>query len=458
MVQDNLVGQNVIYKGRMAKIRYHGPIDGRQGMYFGLDWFDLNGKHSGNGYFKSIKENSASFVSDQALIDRGISFYKALVDKYTIPMPKQVEQVVIGNKVVEMIGVSNIESKLSNLARLEIAGLADCKIGGTDCSLLNDLNLGIKELDLSKNLFSSFEQIGQLLQYLPNLELLRLNYNWIEPRMDIAINIKILSVSHCKLSDWSLFSKLAANMPDLKELYIGYNEIEVIENCPSNLVVLDLEGNLVSSFDNIKGLARTELESLNLKGNCIEFVPRMNKDEYPNLQSLNLAHNRINDWRSINNLNYFPTVSSLRLNDNPITLNTEPAILVGRLANIKIMSGSLVTKETRQDYELYYLKMAHADRNSPDFDSLHFRYEELCKEYGAPVSEKPTLLLNDKLLTITISSITKRIPKTMNIRSVKTMFSISQAKSLEYDGFGMENSKNLAYYEVENGAILKVLD
>ena len=449
----NLIGVNVVVKNRIAQIRYHGPVDGKQGTYYGLEWHDREGKHSGLGYFETRYEDSASFISDLANVDFGTSFYDALVEKYTVGLDRNSENIVIGNKVVELIGVQSIESKLCDLENLQIVGLSGKRINGRVVDNIAGLGLQIQELDLSRNLFNSFQDVANITQHLIKLYLLRLNHNWLVCDLKSVINVRILCVSNCKL-DWNEFVKMAGHMPNLEELYFGGNEVERILECPLKLKVLDLEDNMIRDLRDIRGLFDGTISAINLKRNLISQIPLFCKDDLRELKSLNLAYNRLNNWMCINNLNNLSLLTNIRLNNNPITEKLEPEILVGRLRNVSVLSGCQVTAKIREDSELYYLKAAHKDLSKTDFCSLHPRYSELCQIHGTPITEKGNFLLADRLVSITIGTKTKRLPKTMTVRALKTMF---RAKRLAYQGVELLDNKQIAYYDLDQVATLEVL-
>ena len=443
----------MVVKDRVAKIRYHGPVDGKQGTFYGLEWHDRKGKHSGLGYFETRYDDSASFISDLVNLDFGTSFYDALVEKYTVGLDSDIENIVIGNKLVELIGIQSIESKLCKLDKLQIVGLSGKRINGQLADSIVALGFQIQELDLSRNLFNSFQDVANITQHLMELYLLRLNHNWLVCDLKSVINVRILCVSNCKL-DWNEFVKMAGHMPNLEELYFGGNEVERILECPLKLKVLDLENNLIRDLRDVRGLFDGTITSVNLKGNLISQIPLFSKYVLRELKILNLAHNRLNNWLCIDNLNNLPLLTNIRVNNNPITEKLEPEILIGRLSNVSVLSGCQVTPKIREDSELYYLKAAHKDLGETDFYSLHPRYSELCRKHGTPITEKSNLLLADRLVSITIGTKTKRLPKTMTVRALKTMF---RAKRLAYQGVELLDNKQIAYYDLDQVATLEVL-
>lgn len=77
-----------------------------------------------------------------------------------------------------MIGWEKMESKISKLNQLQEVGLSNCRIvGETEHLGISAVCPAIKDIDLSKNLFTDINQVAAICSGLEHLEILRLNYN-----------------------------------------------------------------------------------------------------------------------------------------------------------------------------------------------------------------------------------------------------------------------------------------
>lgn len=178
----------------------------------------------------------------------------------------------------------------------------------------------------------------------------------------------------------------------------------------STLVVLNLEFNDFTSLADIASLGRLEaLRNLNLKGNNIEtlmlkehggtdvedepqesgVLVSLNPTQYisrlpifsASIQYLDISYNQVNSWDFVDGLpSCFPGLTALRFAHNPIYDNpeleqatsssttattgaaaaknmTEEAYMftVARLANLKALNFGTISKDDRQDAEMFYL-------------------------------------------------------------------------------------------------------
>ena len=111
-------------------------------------------------------------------------------------------------------------------------------------------------------------------------------------------------------------------MRNIKELYLGWNKITRttgLEKCIM-LEKLWLDCNYINQISNLSTLER--LEHLNIAGNHIEQIG-IGLDGLVSLSQLNLAANRIGNFKEVLNLNRLPCLSVCTFNDphygdNPI--------------------------------------------------------------------------------------------------------------------------------------------
>jgi hypothetical protein len=112
--------------GHLATVLYAGPLKGKSGLFYGLEWDDpTRGKHNGSFLGEQLfickSANSGSFVPAEK-VNKGRSFMDAFRSRY-ISQDLDVEM-DLGQFVVETVGWQKISQKLQDLKKLDIVGLA----------------------------------------------------------------------------------------------------------------------------------------------------------------------------------------------------------------------------------------------------------------------------------------------------------------------------------------------
>ncbi|CAJ0923197.1 14698_t:CDS:2 [Entrophospora sp. SA101] len=191
----------------------------------------------------------------------------------------------------------------------------------------------------------------------------------------------------------------------------------------SKLKTLNLESNIIDSWDEIarfSGLPHNNLI------NNIYYPKGVDNQEFPKLKYLNVSENKINDWQNVNELNstYFCIYN--------IDIKADEAyiLIVGRIKELKMMDGSLISSNDRIDTERYYLRLCIKDLKSPDeIEKHHPRFKELCEIHGEPTFDDRSLKATT--LTIThrksldeepIKIISKKLLGTLTLRNLKNIF------------------------------------
>jgi dynactin complex subunit len=164
--------------GHFGFVRYSGPVQGQQGLFYGIEWDDLSrGKHSGTynsvQYFTTKHPNSGSFVpqnSKKIPLKPCKSFLEALEEKYLQDQPDDGIVTLGANKKIEVetVGWDKIKQKQKQLERLLIVGLSEYRIKQAypegDGHAKKDQKISlvcprIQDLDLSRNLFTCPSQV-----------------------------------------------------------------------------------------------------------------------------------------------------------------------------------------------------------------------------------------------------------------------------------------------------------
>lgn len=503
----------------LGTILFQGPVPaGSETCWFGIEWDNpARGKHSGVHqdihYFTTSVPNSGSFVkttSRQLRFAR--DFETALTEKYVPTVNVQDEQIMFGgsSKIeVETVGWHKIVAKQSQLQNLSEVGLAQlqigyCCTGSSNNNSNNNSGCGggddgfgspvvptptrtktiaemcpkVTDIDLSKNLFRTWDKVAEICKCLPRLSSLRLNYNRFtvdsmsSPSLPGCFAaVTVLSLNGTMLS-WQEVEKLNHIFPSLEELHLGFNNISLLllptssssssstafpQQSFQKLRLLNLESNVLSSWSDIytRLSVLPLLKTLVLNNNsilsidsCKDAIISNNYNStdselisaFPSLRFLNLNYNQVNDWTSVHNLNSYSNLNELRFKSNPVLSTITGSIddvhchLIGRLSNLVVLNGSNITMRSRKDAEIYYLNQCVKVKSGmelADFAKLHPRFSALVEQHGDPTPAPLHLTsssLKDRLLSLNLvfesldnKAFEKKIPMTMTIRNLKAL-------------------------------------
>uniref|UniRef100_A0A915PXF8 Ubiquitin-like domain-containing protein n=1 Tax=Setaria digitata TaxID=48799 RepID=A0A915PXF8_9BILA len=267
----------------------------------------------------------------------------------------------------------NVDIDESIILMKSLTGTSPCKLASEHTLLLLVLNhkyidrIGEKaqflsicryarEVDLAWNKLSSWSEITAVLS-LPRLEVLNLGYNPLHPSLTVsslplAANLELLILNGTDLP-MSTVRKLLNKMPKLKELHLSENR------------------NLENHFDEIDEIMSNSLESLHIS-NCLNGIRRL---------SLNKC--LIDNWSSIEGLADIKTLQDLRIVAIPLFdeyANDEYFhLVVGRIPQLKILNGSTISAEQREQSERYYDIREIKPKIFARLVERHGHVEQLCK-------------------------------------------------------------------------------
>lgn len=130
----------------------------------------------------SQSSNAASFVRATRAADPEQSFVEAVHQKYATEVTAhpaaihQDKQIEISGKVVEEVGFHKIRAQLAQLHKLKIVLVDGMRISSAEKPgrAIREVCPKIVELDLSRNLFDTFDEIVHICDELENLKSLRL--------------------------------------------------------------------------------------------------------------------------------------------------------------------------------------------------------------------------------------------------------------------------------------------
>lgn len=182
------------------------------------------------------------------------------------------------------------------------------------------------------------QYVGEVLQ---SLQILRLNDSVIPSARDLGTSFKslqVLSINRCEMKSLAGLSSLEF----LKELYANYNDIEDLFDVSYwyHLEILDLEGNKVSTWDNISYLMNWhKLHDLNLSMN-----PISSEQNYQNRVKETLRHLKFIDDLHVGVISPFevrPTSPDLK--DN-FSLAKEKNYVLSKFANFDFLKFEEINK------------------------------------------------------------------------------------------------------------------
>lgn len=128
---------------------------------------------------RSASPTAASFIRPSRASDRPLTFFEALKQKYASTSAEDIvataNEIHISGKTVEEVGFEKIRRQLAELQELRVVVLDGACIAAVD-SNLSVQNLKITELDLSRNLLESWDDITAICNSLHTLRSLRLEY------------------------------------------------------------------------------------------------------------------------------------------------------------------------------------------------------------------------------------------------------------------------------------------
>jgi hypothetical protein len=438
------VGKRISLDGELGTVRFYGEVpEGSGKFWYGIEWDNqTRGKHSGTHdgvrYFECEVDGSGSFLKPNSKIHFGVDFVEALNEKYSF------DRLKYESKIQSLSLEVNVD-KGSRDGPKQI-GLIGDKVVVAKQPVPESVSLNLEDLDLSSNLFASFDDILDILIQLPNLKVLRLNFNRFKisnthDRETCFKNLRVLSLNFTRTTWDSYASCVSSYFNQLEELYLvsnGINSLKVSSDNLNCLKVLNLDKNLMTEWCEISKILGKlpSLESLSIEENNIRTI-KYESGTFTALKQLNLSANLISSYDSIDALTSFPSLRELRLKNIPLfegLKSGETRVqVVSRIGKLVQFNGSEIRDRDRKDDELYYLGIIHKQVYNAscvgDKESIiraNPRYRNLIDIYGEPAVSKETKnqLKNDLLhMEFCLSDDTvfgkKTFPKSTSLRIVK---------------------------------------
>lgn len=374
-----------------------------------------------------------------------------------------------GGKIAYEVGFDKIRAQLAQLSELKIVIVDGMKVvkAETEDKKIREVCPKIVELDLSRNLFQSWEEIIKISAELDNLKSLTLRYT-VSLRMrnlsltvnsgnrfvvpdyyelfggsDPAAEKAFTGITELRLNEmligWGETCNLANQFSSLSILDVSSNQLESMYDGTTNaslqvpITSLKLEHNAFERLDALSPLTKvTSLKSLHLKNNnisrtCTRYQLPIFDD---NLEYVDLSYNAIDSWAFIDALNHiFPGMTSLRISHNPIMESIRKAsdkasavdetfmLVVARLPKLTNLNFSNISEADRTQAEMFYLSQiakemaAYPEELEGAATHGHKRYAELCEIYGKPSVLREDHSDNPNFLESRLIDFTFHMPK-----------------------------------------------
>ncbi|QNP95263.1 hypothetical protein B0I72DRAFT_139285 [Yarrowia lipolytica] len=372
MRNTNMLNQRLSIDGNNCTVRYVGtdvPVWPDEEA-IGVEWDDPargknNGSVKGTQLFECTQPGAGSFLKSASLAKKqvryGTLFVEAVVERYA--SESRVDEIKIGTKMSQVLGFDN--KGLENLTSINLANKGVSEAHETDSLPL----ARVVHLDLSFNLFTSFETVLQCLQTTPHVEWMSLNGNRFRVDAEGTPNSLFPSLTSLSLTNTLLSEKevllIIKHFPNLTHLVLAHNKtIKSIDLRDTRLQFLDL------SYNNLHDLSHfhfpPSLTSLNLSQNRLENVTAETLPRSDSLTELDVSYNTL-QWSDFDQLCIiYPSLTSLRINDNPFTkedfstnnLSVSPIdsqIIARWHKKLSTLNGRFVADQERSDSLIYFV-------------------------------------------------------------------------------------------------------
>ena len=481
----SLIGLRVELNDQIGIVKYVGPVHKEKmkptDIFLGIEWEDPSrGKHNGTvdgyEYFKTTDNLPSGSLIRATKVNIGNTFAKAIDFKYNfydtgaddrhkmIDSALESDNYFKANKKIiniELVGKEKAIKEFSQYSKMVCIDLTNCyikELGNNISSLLPKL----RELVLTRTLFTKWSELLDLFNCFPNLTMLNFSENIlkfddefdnkIQPivKQEKKMYLETLVLNKCKVDFYTLI-RLSPLFISLDKLYLMGNElnfetynsspnkefidknISLLEQNTQKLTYLSVERNRIKKFLFVyKMILSPNLHYINMNQNCLTDLLNDNDEEEKKLLEkftksithLSLDYNMFPDNLF---MKIFQDIEKLQLKDVDILNNSfvekngvekAKTELIGRNPSMQIMNNTTITKIIRRDYEKYYLKQSvksyidlpreekvtQENFNMKDFEEYmhknHKQYFVLKTKYFDPLDEFINLLEKKSTNTI----------------------------------------------------------
>lgn len=214
-----------------------------------------------------------------------------------------------------------------DLPKLELVNITNCGMVWMHSRAFTRLP-ALRELILTGNKIADAGMIGQATRELPELEILKLDFNNIN-KLDEASFVDMPKITEIHLSDNKISEILFGafhRLPHLKKLNLNRNFIKYIhpeiflQDVPNNLEELLLVDNRISHIKELRSVLNSlpRLLFLDLSFNNLKTIPFGGFRGHPTLEQLDLSFNKINLIEK-EAFMAMPALRELRLRNNSLS-------------------------------------------------------------------------------------------------------------------------------------------
>ncbi|CAM9824783.1 unnamed protein product [Lampetra fluviatilis] len=526
-VPEDVLGRRVLSDGECGRVRFVGEVPPTQGLWFGVEWDNPergkhDGSHGGVRYFHCQHPTGGSFIRPKKA-DLGVPFLSAVRDKYaqleddTGELPQEYTSSAgsTSQKIpMQIVGMKKIFQKQSCLETLKIVALSGLGVNSPGpAEAIREACPNIRDLDISRSLLPSWQEVALITGQLCNLSILILSKNRLDiPETPRSLspcfsNLTVLVLNSCSLT-WSQVLVCAEMWPNVEHLELLKNNITTLEKpvgVLQTLRSLNLEGNSLEGNEQINHIAMLpSLESLRLNDCGLTSVHfddvkcGCQTSMFPKLKFLSLDNNKVSEWSSMNELDKLQSLEVVNLSleyfETPeINPNTVWQIIIAKIARLRVLNHSKVCSNERSGAERDYLKRyglawleAGGRQNgelaiaSTEFTAAHPRYMSIVHKHGAPEDselKEEVFTLKSKLVAINITcpdladhkTVEKKLPNSMTVQNLKGMLCrllkvqasdlvlTYTSHKMEGQEFELDNDlRPLRFYSIEDGDNLVV--
>ncbi|GMT36854.1 hypothetical protein PFISCL1PPCAC_28151, partial [Pristionchus fissidentatus] len=303
--------------------------------------------------------------------------------------------------------LSSSPKKLSGeRARLQLVVLNHKSIDSIgDVSQFANMVRGVHEVDLAWNKISCWKDVSTMLKHLPQLRIFNLSHNNLEcdlgdTEIPVCSHLDTLILNGTNLS-LDCIRKVAQKMPVLHELHLSQNKFDAdfFESAagPSG------EGKENSSISDSVSLIHLNRCGISRWSDALQMLSYFPKREtvflcenpikeilhgkqeieppYTSIRMINLSKTGISDWSSIENIENWPRLVDLRINNIPLLDDYSDEeklhLVVGRLDKLELLNGSSITREQRESSERFFIRYYEEKQQRPK------KYDALLAKHGA---------------------------------------------------------------------------
>ncbi|PXF49949.1 Tubulin-specific chaperone E [Gracilariopsis chorda] len=441
------VGMRIQYEGDRGTVRYVGPLQGRgDTVWVGIEWDRAErGKHNGTvdgvKYFECENE-SGSLIKLKRIGNGGRS---NLMQAVRMRYERDVKDDEFRKKTMRIGGgvVAIANRKVQRICELEVVDVSEygvCCVGNAE-ELRN-----VRELSVAKCLFGWMGELCEVVDEVKRLRRLDASHNVLmhgrRRNMDGGGSaVEEVVLNHCKVR-WEGIAEICESTNGLRVLRVhdcglGAIQSEVglqLKGRLSALEKIDLDKNCIG-WEEVMILG--ELQSLReayLSENGLEDIEIERDDVFKRLEVLSLANNRMEGWAVVSWLQGLCSLRELRVRGNPMCEGEEFAEsgsksaltwrmrVVGRVAGLRILDGTVISDDERLFCEKRYLGeevLKDCEQNGEARTRrMHARFEELLQRFGT-VKREMKRLGEDLVVVQVVSegkSATRRMPRSTDIR------------------------------------------